>query len=284
LIAKEKILTGLIGRGIGQSLSPVMHEREADAQGIRLIYSSFDFAEMGLDESDLPRMLDALELAGFAGVNVTHPYKQAIIEHLDKLSNEARAIGAVNTVAFSEGQRTGYNTDVTGFQAAFDRSLSDASLDAVVQIGAGGGGSATAFALMHLGVSRLVIHDSDRARAQALAGRIAEQFGADRIEQCEDLASALAACNGLVNASPMGMAEYPGMAVPEETLRRGMWVAEIVYFPLETELLRTAKAAGCRVMDGSGMAVSQAVGAFEIFTGSRADTERMLAVFREHTT
>jgi shikimate dehydrogenase len=283
LSAKQKILTGLIGRGIRQSLSPVMHEREADAQGIRLIYSSFDFAEMGLDEKDLPRMLDAVELAGFSGVNVTHPYKQAIIEHLDGLSKEAEDIGAINTVSFNDGRRIGYNTDVTGFQAAFERSLADASRDHVVQIGAGGGGSATAFALMNLGTAKLVVHDQDRSRADALISRVIERFGADRVERCADLEISLGVCDGVVNASPMGMAEYPGMALPAGSLRSEMWVADIVYFPLETELLKTAQATGCRVMNGSGMAVSQAVGAFEIFTAREADTERMLAVFREHT-
>lgn len=260
-----------------------MHEREADAQGIRLIYSLFDFAEMGMNEADLPRLLDALEMTGFSGVNITHPYKQAIIEHLDDLSTEAEEVSAVNTVSFHDGRRTGYNTDVTGFQAAFDRSLADAPRQMVVQLGAGGGGSATAYALMNLGVAKLILHDHDRSRADALVDRIAKRFGAHRVERCADLDASLAACDGVVNASPMGMAEHPGMAIPVDSLRSEMWVADIVYFPLETALLQAAQAAGCRVMNGSGMAVSQAVGAFRIFTGREADADRMTDTFRQCT-
>jgi len=279
LTERRKFLTGLIGRGIQASRSPRLHEEEARAQGLHLIYLLYDFAELRLSATDLDRMLDTLELAGFAGVNVTHPYKQAIIEHLDALSGEADAIGAVNTVAFKDGQKIGYNTDASGFEAAFRQSLDDVALNDVVQIGAGGGGSATAYALLKLGVERLTIHDRDAQRARELIERMAAHFDSDRITVCADLLGSLARSNGIVNATPMGMAEYPGMPVPEASLREDLWVADIVYFPLETALLAAARRIGCRVMDGSGMAVSQAARAFEVFTGHPADTDRMARAF-----
>jgi shikimate dehydrogenase len=280
-VAKRKFLTGLIGRNIGESRSPSLHEREADAQGLRLMYSLYDFAELDLSERDLPRMLDALELAGFVGVNVTHPYKQEIIVHLDALTAEAEKIGAVNTVAFRDGQRIGHNTDVSGFAAAFNRTLGSVALDDVVQIGAGGAGSATAYALLHLGAHRLTIHDRDARRADALIEKMATHFDPSRLARCTDLANSLAASDGIVNATPMGTVKYPGMPVPEGSLSKERWVAEVVYYPLETAFLAAAREAGCRVMDGSGMAVWQAAGAFEIFTGIKADTDRMATTFLE---
>lgn len=280
-MTERRFLTGLIGRGIRESRSPRMHEREADAQGLRLVYSLFDFAELDFHERDLPRMLDALELAGFAGINVTHPYKQKIIEYLDELSSEAERIGAVNTVAFRTGRKVGYNTDASGFEDAFKRSLDAVALNDVLQIGAGGAGSATACALLHLGVRRLTIHDRDMKRAEALLDRMSKHFDPRRIALCADVRESLAASDGIVNATPMGMAEYPGLPVPEGSLRRELWVAEIVYFPLETALLAAARAKGCRVMDGSGMAACQAAGAFEILTGIPADPDRMARTFLE---
>ena len=276
----ERILVGLAGRGIRASRSPRLHENEADAQGMRLIYSLFDFAEFDLTESDLRRLLDATQLAGFSGLNITHPFKQAVIPLLDGLSDEAERIGAVNTVAFRDRRKIGYNTDVTGFADAFRHTLGSAKLNRVIQIGAGGGGAATAYALLELGVRQLSVFDRDRDRAAALVERLGRHFGPAHIVIGSELTEAIASADGLVNATPMGMAAYPGMAVPAETLRSDLWVADIVYFPLETALLAAARKVGCRVMDGSGMAVFQAVGAFEIFTGCPADAVRMGESFR----
>jgi len=275
-------MTGLIGRNISQSRSPAMHEAEADAQGLRLIYSLFDFATLDCSEHDLPRMLDALQLAGFSGVNVTHPYKQTIIGLLDALSDEAASVGAVNTVSFGNGRRAGHNTDVTGFAAAFRDSLDGVDLSEVVQIGAGGAGSATAFALLSVGAARLTIFDTDIEKAKALCLKLSPRFGTARISAGSDIDRSIRNARGIVNATPMGMAEHPGMPLPESLLRREHWVAEIVYFPLETALLAAAKRAGCRVMDGGGMAVWQAAGAFEIFTGRPAQAARMRTAFEAY--
>jgi shikimate dehydrogenase len=279
----ERFMTGLIGRNIARSRSPAMHEAEADSQGLRLIYSLFDFAALDYSEHDLPRLLSALQLAGFSGVNVTHPYKQTIIESLDALSDEAASIGAVNTVAFTDGRRIGHNTDVTGFAAAFRESLDGVGLSDVVQIGAGGAGSATAFALLSLGAARLTVFDSDFAKATALCRKLSARYDTAAVSAGSDIEGAVRNAEGIVNATPMGMAEHPGMPLPEALLRREHWVAEIVYFPLETALLAAAKRTGCRIMDGAGMAVWQAARAFEIFTGRPAQAVHMRAAFEAQT-
>ena len=272
-------LTGLIGKGIARSKSPALHQQEADALGLRCLYQLLDLTVLGLSVADLPRLLSSAELTGFAGVNITHPCKQAVIPLLHELSEEARAIGAVNTVRFANGKRHGFNTDAQGFAESFQRGLPDAARDRVVQIGAGGAGAATAYAMLKLGVGALSVFDVDVGRAAALADSLGRIFGAARIGVAPELPVALATADGLVQATPVGTREHPGMPLSERLLRPDLWVAEIVYFPLETPLLRAARAMGCRTLDGGGMAVFQAAAAFEIFTGLEADRERMLRHF-----
>lgn len=275
-----RYLTGLIGRDIQASLTPRLQESEADAQGARLIYRLFDFAADGMDGNDLPRLLDALQMAGFAGVNVTHPYKQAVIAHLDELSPQAAEIGSVNTVVFRDGRRIGYNTDVTGFAENLRSGLPQGTaIDRVVQMGAGGAGAATAHALMELGVAELTLFDSDINRATVLAEALCAAHGAGRAIVGQDLSMTIGRADGIVNATPMGMAVHPGSAIPRDLLEPRLWVTDIVYFPLETQLLREARETGCTTLDGSGMTIFQAVGAFQHFTGLVADPARMRVNF-----
>ncbi len=277
----QKFLTGLIGRDILASRSPWLHEQEADAQGVRLSYTLFDFTARGWADTELAALLDAAERIGFAGVNITFPFKQAVLAHLDDLSDGARRIGAVNTVSFAGGKRTGYNTDVTGFAESFARGLPGAALGHVVQIGAGGAGSATSQALLTSGVEHLTLFDTDDARLNKLVAQLGAEFGLGRVLAGKDIAASAQSADGLVNATPIGMAKLPGLPLAADLIELRHWVADIVYFPLETELLREAKQRGCRVLNGSGMAIHQAAGAFEIFTGLTPDCDRMKKSFVE---
>jgi shikimate dehydrogenase len=272
-------LAGLIGAGIQGSRTPAMHEREGAEQGLRYIYKLIDLQALNLGVEALPDLLLAAERMGFAGLNVTHPCKQAVIPLLDDLSDDARALGAVNTVVLRDGRRVGHNTDWWGFAEAFRRGLPDVKRDRVVQLGAGGAGSAVAHALLTLGVGRLTVVDTDAARAEQVASDLSQRFGAGRAAAGRNLVAEMAEADGLVNTTPVGMAKYPGTPLPPELLRPELWVAEIVYFPLETELLRRARALGCRTLDGGGMAVFQAVEAFRLFTGIVPDADRMLRHF-----
>jgi shikimate dehydrogenase len=273
------LLLGLIGEGIQASRAPALHEHEAAEQGLRCIYRLIDLEVLRLRADALPELLTAAERMGFAGLNITHPCKQAVIQHLHDLSPDARALNAVNTVVLRDGRRIGHNTDWYGFAESFRRRLPDAPLRRVVQMGAGGAGSAVAHAALTLGTAQLTIIDIDAGRAQAVADRLCHRFGEGRAVGGTDAAAALAHADGLINATPMGMANYPGLPVPQECLRPDLWVAEIVYFPLETELLRIARASGCRTLNGGGMAVFQAVEAFRLFTGTTPDAARMLRHF-----
>lgn len=279
--APTSVLAGLIGAGIQASRTPALHEREGQAQGLRYLYQLIDLDTLHLEASALPDLLTAAERMGFSGLNITYPCKQSILEWLDELSPQARGIGAVNTVVFKDGKRIGHNTDCLGFAEGFRRGLNGVRVAHVIQMGAGGAGSAVAQALLEEGVQCLEIFDVDIGRAQTLADNLNQQFSGGRAKAGTELASAMAKADGLVNTTPMGMAKLPGMPVPAELLRAQLWVAEIVYFPLQTQLLRTARALGCRTLDGGNMAVFQAVKAFELISGVTADASRMLAHFQE---
>jgi shikimate dehydrogenase len=276
----DVIKVGLIGASIQQSKSPFMHETEAAALGLDLNYELLDLKVMGVGPEALPDLLRQVEEEGYAGVNVTHPCKQVVIPLLDDLAEHAAMIGAVNTVVFRNGRRYGYNTDEWGFRESFRRQMGGAPLGRVIQIGAGGAGAATAHAMLDLGAGRLSIFDLDSERARTLAAKMAAKFGAARAEAANDLAAAVEGAQGLVQASPIGMADHPGMPLPAALLRSDLWIAEVIYFPLETELLARARALGCQTIDGGGMAVFQAARAFELFTGVEPNAERMLRRFR----
>ncbi|MGC5010066.1 shikimate dehydrogenase [Streptosporangium sp. DT93] len=273
-------LAGLIGSGIGPSFSPPLHEREAAHHGLRYVYRLLDTDVLGTDVGDLVRTARRF---GYDGLNITHPCKQAVIPHLDELSPDAGTLGAVNTVVFDSGRAIGHNTDWTGFKESFARGLPDAPVERIVQLGAGGAGAAVAHALLTLGAGRVTLVDADPARATALAAELTGRFGDGRAASApqDDLPGLLAGADGLVHSTPTGMAGHPGLPLPASLLRRDLWVADIVYRPLETELLRQARALGCRTLDGSGMVVFQAAHAFHLFTGRTPDTGRMLTHLTE---
>ena len=281
--SSPSFLVGLVGSGIGPSLTPPLHEREADELGLRYLYRRLDLDVLDRPATAIGEILAAARLAGYDGLNVTHPCKQLVIDHLDELSPDAAALGAVNTVVLRDGHAVGHNTDWSGFARSFDRGLPDAPLTDVVLLGAGGAGAAVAHALLTLGTGRLTILDVDQWRARGLATALSDRFGPGRAigGASDDLAGALATADGLVHATPTGMAAHPGLPLPVELLRPDLWVADIVYRPLETALVRAARALGCRVLDGGGMAVFQAVDAFKLFTGVEPDAERMLGHFGE---
>ena len=265
------VVVGLIGAGIGMSLSPALHEREASLLGIDYEYRLFDLDELERPASDVGALVHEARADGLRGLNVTHPCKQLVVPELDALSPEAEALGAVNTVVFEDGRDVGHNTDASGFREAFERRLSGAGTGHVVLLGAGGAGAAVGHAILALGAGRLTVLDVERERAGALAGSL----GADAAD-LDALGDLLADADGLIHATPTGMAAHPGTAVAAELLDPRLWVAEVVYMPIETQLLKDARECGCRTLDGAAMVALQAAGSLELFTGARPDRDRML--------
>jgi shikimate dehydrogenase len=269
---RQGFLTGLIGAPIAHSASPAMHERAADALGARCHYQLIEVAGAGRDE--LRALLDGVRRLGFAGVNVTYPYKEAVVALLDDVSPQARAIGAVNTVVVRAGRLIGYNTDTSGFERAIGQLPAAASLgDATVAlIGAGGVGKAIAFALAARGVAAVNVFDADRTKADHLVAQLQSRQNIRTAGSVED---SLRGATGLVNATPLGMLPNRATPVPDALLHRGLWVADAVYFPLWTPLLTAAKAKGAAVMTGRELAICQAADAFELFTGLKPSIAEM---------
>ena len=274
------LLVGLMGQGIQESRTPAMHMAEGARLGMNLSYQLLDI-DLMKDRFDPETIIAAAEICGFAGINVTHPYKMAAWALVDDLSPDAEMIGTINAIVFRNGKRYGYNTDFWGFRESFRRNMADAVCGKVVLLGAGGAGSAVAHALADCGVKSLFIFDQDSARAHELANKLTKNKSSVQavpLSSVNDIEKIKA--DGIVNASPVGMCSYPGLPLPESLIRPGLWVADIVYFPLETALLRHARNTGCRVLTGERMAIMQAYRSFELFTGITSDAEKMTAVFQ----
>jgi shikimate dehydrogenase len=268
------VLAGLIGAGIQKSLTPALHMREGAELGFEYQYELLDLDDIQ-GGAALAATLRGAEERGFAGVNITHPCKQTVLPMLDELSEDAAALGAVNTIVFENGRRLGHNTDWWGFAESFRRGLCDVTLDAALLLGAGGAGAAVAYAMLKLGIESLEIFDIDKPRMQALVAKMSPLFPRQRVVAATSLSDAMRTAAGLLHATTTGMAKSPGLPLPAEFLEPRHWVAEIVYFPLQTELLRRAQMRGCRTLDGGGMAIYQAVRAFRLFTGITPDAQRM---------
>ena len=277
---RGRMLVGLIGSNIGKSLSPTLHEDAFAAAGMVGHYHLMDVSV--LSGRRLEDLLTAARTAGFAGLNITHPFKEAVIALIDSLSPEAAEIGAVNTVVIDkDGHMTGHNTDRSGFRHAFLEELGEASVrdKPVLLLGAGGAGRAVAFALMDMGASLIKVRDIDTARANGLCTDLAARFGADRCALSSEPASEATSVAGIVNATPVGMQGYPGMPIDPHPIHLGQFVADVVYTPLETEFLGAARGRGARVMGGAGMCVHQAAEAFRLFTGLDPDRRRLHRTF-----
>ncbi|MCG2624445.1 shikimate dehydrogenase [Arthrobacter sp. I2-34] len=279
----HRYVVGLLGAGITGSLTPRLHETEADRLGLSYIYRIIDLDLLGRQaEHSAALVRNAAEL-GYDGLNVTHPSKQLVQAGLDDLSPDAAILGAVNTITFDDGQATGHNTDHLGFMHGFRAGLPYAATDSIVQIGAGGAGAAVAFGLLSAGAGHLVIADIDPARAESLAARLAPHFPGSEVSvtRTDSVAASIREADGLVNSTPIGMTGHPGVPVDPALIHSGLWVADVVYRPLETQLIKAARGQGCKVLDGGRMAVGQAAAAFELFTGIRPDADRMLATFQD---
>ena len=280
--AMQLVRAALVGHGISQSRTPAMHMAEGKAQNLNYQYDIFDVSMPPYKSLSLAQIINFAETEGYLGLNVTHPFKIEALSLVDELAPAAELIGAVNTIVFDDGRRIGHNTDYSGFSTAFHNQMADASKDHVLLLGSGGAGNAVALALMDNGVETLSVYDIAQDQAILMAERLSVARPDKKIRIIHNLRDLDAGeIDGVVNATPMGMDKYPGTAIKVENLSSETWVADIVYFPLETELLKQAKQHGCRVMSGAGMAICQAVDAFALITGLEPDMERFSRFFSQ---
>jgi shikimate dehydrogenase len=267
-------LLGLIGAPIAHSASPAMHEAAGTALGLHCRYPLIEVA--GASPSRLRTMLEGVRTLDFSGVNVTYPYKIAVVPLLDELHPSAAKVGAVNAIAVRNERLIGFNTDCSGFKRGVRREIGDVADQTIALIGAGGVGKAIGVALAESGVGRLNVVDRDPARAVELVASLKDLCNA---HLCETAEQALRGAQGLINATAVGMLPNRDTPAPFHLLRDDLWVADAVYQPLWTPLLLAAKEKGAKVMSGRELAIDQAMDAFEIFTGKEPPRAAMADAF-----
>ena len=276
-------IAGVMGWPARQSLSPRLH-------GFWLREHGIDGAVVPLPTrpEDFSIALRGLRAAGFRGVNVTVPHKEAAFALADRLDPVARAAGAVNLLAFRDGGADGFNTDVFGLAASLTEALGDTALTEkpAVLLGAGGAARAAVLALERLGAREIRILNRNRGRGEALAAALAPVVKAKMTAAGLEGWSRVAGDAALVvNATSAGMKDAPPLDLDLATLPKDAAVCDIVYNPLETALLKRAQQAGLRTIDGLGMLMHQAVPSFAAFFGAtpkvtpalRAELEKALA-------
>ncbi|MGX5847364.1 shikimate dehydrogenase family protein [Mesorhizobium sp. PL10] len=261
----DPVRLGLIGDNIKRSRSPDLHRLAGRLSGLDVSYDLFIPRDMG---KDFDAVFDACRDSGIRGLNVTYPYKEAVVSRLRIDDELTRRIGSVNTVVFGPHGPNGYNTDHTGFIAAYREAFGVLAPGNVVVIGAGGVGKAVAFGLLALGAEALIIIDNDAGKARSLAAAIsAVSEGAVKTSSGDDICSVMDGAEGIVNCTPLGMIGYPGSPVPVGLLGSQRWAFDAVYTPVDTMFKQQAEVAGLKVLSGYELFFHQGIDAFRIFTG-----------------
>ncbi|KXS15278.1 shikimate 5-dehydrogenase [Gonapodya prolifera JEL478] len=247
IVRPRRVLTGLVASPILSSASPVMHEWAGLCLGATVHYHLMD--RPSLDAAGLKDVLHSLRRLGFAGSNVTFPYKEAVVPLLDSLSPGARALGAVNTVVVSkDGRLVGHNTDTTGFARAARHLVENSN-------------RAIGFALVELGVRDIRIVEADPSKAKALADALSARGGVNASINPSP-SSAVVGAAGLINATPVGMRPNTSTPIPTSPLHSRLWVADAVYSPLWTPLLIAAREVGAKTMTGRDLALCSIYASF----------------------
>ena len=252
-------IAAVIGHPVGHSLSPVIHEFWLKEKKIAGEYRKHDVSPSELRDTVL-----RMRVEGYAGLNVTLPHKEAVVDLCDELSDAAHAIGAVNTLVFANKKIYGDNTDAEGFAENLQAVVGEQEFHTATIIGAGGAARAVVFALMQLGVQDFVVMNRDLARAEKLLTDLHANGRAAALD------APLAKTDILVNCTSLGMKGQPPLNPNLSPLGKNTVVADIVYQPLQTPLLAQASRRGHRVVDGLGMLMEQAAAAFEQFYGAEA--------------
>jgi shikimate dehydrogenase len=269
---------GLIGDNIARSQSPRLHELAGRLTGIPVSYERLIPKDLG---KDFEAVFLAARDQGFRGLNITYPYKERVAPLLHVPDPRVSALGAVNTVLFTEDGPEGHNTDWLGFLAGYRRAFGDRAPGPVCMVGAGGVGKAVAFGLIELGLTDLRLVERDLPKAEALAAALRIAAPDLRFTVTGDVAAGAAGAAGLINCTPVGMVGYDGTPVPRALLAGAEWAFDAVYTPVDTQFLQDAAAEGLQVMSGYELYFYQGLHAFEIFHGRPIDESVLRAALLE---
>ena len=265
---------GLIGDNIAQSRAPVLHRLAGGQSGVSVRYDRLVPQQMG---EEFDTVFDRCAGRGYRGVNVTYPYKERAAGKVRITDPLVRAIGAVNTVLFEADGPVGFNTDHSGFVAAYRGVRGDVGPGAVCLIGTGGVGRAMAFGLLALGAAEIRLVDVDMAKAEALARDLRGVHGAPPVAVLADVGAAASGVAGVLNATPVGMVGYGGTPLPGAAMAGAVWAFDAVYTPVDTEFLQDAAAAGLEIISGYELFFYQGVHAWAHFAGLPLDEGRLRA-------
>lgn len=273
------IKLGLIGDNIAQSQAPRLHHLAGGIAGLSVSYDRLVPRALGLDFDGVFAMARD---GGFRGLNITYPYKETAFARVAVRDTLVQAIGAVNTVVFEAGGPLGYNTDYTGFVAAYRGAMGQTPPGIVCMIGTGGAGRAVAFGLVALGAAAIRLVDLDGAKAQALARALRNASPDTDISVFTSAEAAAEGAGGLINCTPVGMVGYAGTPLPAQAMREAAWAFDAVYTPIETQFLRDASAAGLRIISGYELFFGQGVDAWRIFTNTEIDPAALRLALQNH--
>lgn len=269
---------GLIGDNIAHSKAPLLHSLAGKLAGIAVSYERLVPRELAADfEGTFARC----EAGGYRGINVTYPYKERAARRVHVEDPLVRAMGAVNTVLFEPGGAKGFNTDYSGFIAAYRGIRGEARAGGVGLIGAGGVGKAVAFGLLNLGLDALWIVDLDRSKAEDLESRLRAAAPRLPVVLADGPEALPARVDGLINCTPVGMVGYEGTPLQRERMRGAGWAFDAVYTPLETQFLRDAAAEGLTVISGYELFFYQGVDAWRLFADRPVDAGRLRCLLKE---
>lgn len=267
------IRLGLIGDNIHASSSPRLHRLAGKICGLNVTYDALIPKERDLDFNSLFNWCSGD--GNYHGVNITFPYKEMAFERLSIPCPTVQALGACNTAIFNNGEAKGYNTDFSGFKAAYRAAFPTDQPGNVAMAGAGGVGKAIAFGLAELGAKSINIYDPTKERADKLVSAITQFFPHVSASATLSIEEACESSDGLVNSTPLGMIGYAGSAFPAQLLKKHHWVFDAVYTPIETQFLMEARSKGAQSISGYDLFFHQGVDAFNLFTQQEVDKDEL---------
>ncbi|ARK29290.1 shikimate dehydrogenase [Halalkalibacter krulwichiae] len=267
----EKVF-GILGHPVGHSMSPIIHNDAFEKIGIEARYHAFD-----VDPDQVKEAIEGIRALKITGCNVTVPHKIAVMKYLDEIDSEAEQIGAVNTIVNQNGKLVGYNTDGRGYvKSLLDETSIDLANMKVLVIGAGGGARGIITALLRQGIGHLTITNRTISKAELLID-LAATFDtpAEALEK-QVVEEKLNEFDVIINTTSVGMSpNVDESPLSLDRLKEETIVSDLIYNPLETKLLKEAKAKGAQTLNGIGMFVNQAALSFEHWTGQKPDEIQM---------
>jgi len=273
----QHIQLGLLGNGLSKSRARFLHELLGKEHGLDLSYTNMDLAASPQPVS-IAMELKRCQQEGFRGVNVTHPYKIDAFNCVERVATFPKGLTSVNTVVFEADRMIADNTDYSGFCAAFRACFGNSSEPGrVLMFGAGGVGLAIAYGLKAMGVHELVVYDTNLQTAEKLVNQLNDHTVIARLAN-QDLVVEMQQADGLINATPVGMFQYPGNPFPIAGFASQSWAFDAVYTPENTEFLQNCRQREIATLSGFQLFLYQGLHAFERFTGITPDaakTEKM---------